>query len=94
MNDLEIKSVVDEFGSIEAQIKELEAKRAELKSKINKLGPGSYRGNDFVVSYSVSERATVSWKNVAEKFNPPKELISEYTKVGYVESFKLISLNN
>jgi flagellar biosynthesis chaperone FliJ len=38
MNDLEIKSVVDEFGNIEAQIKALEAKRAELKSKINKLG--------------------------------------------------------
>lgn len=44
-----MQNIIDQYGLLDAQIKELEAIKAKLKSEILARGKGYYSGKDFQV---------------------------------------------
>ena len=81
MNTTSLK-IVDELGSIEAQIKALQEQAESLKDQLKLLGAGTYAGDSFVTTIKhTPEKKSVAWSQVAKALSAPADLISKYTTV-------------
>ncbi len=80
-------AVIDELGFLKAQIAELEIKEKNLKGKLAHLAPGSYEGDLYRVSISVSERETLDMDAVRAKLSP--QFITAHTNVTEVRTLRV-----
>ena len=53
-------NIVDELGTIDRQIKELEAVKSKLKAKLLERGIGKYQGQRFAAEVQEYDRPTIS----------------------------------
>jgi len=81
-------NIADQLGIVRARISELQADEKALKAEIINAGH-PVEGELFRATPIVAERTTVSWKQVAAKFNPSRQLISAYSKVATVTSVRV-----
>jgi hypothetical protein len=78
--------IVDDLGSIEAQIAALQAKQEDLKNQLKLLGAGCYAGKNFVTTVNAYDRNSVAWAKVAKELNAPKALVDKHTTTSVVMS--------
>lgn len=86
--DAEIHDLVYHLYDVSQEMARLEEEKAEIENRIRAwLGErgakkviGSITAGKFSLSWSVSETARTSWKDVAKALNPPADLIEQYTK--------------
>lgn len=85
----QIVSIVDELGSINDQIKALEARAKELKATVaNEFGEGATAGHDYVAKVILSQRGTLDGKGLAAELGATAEQIQKFTKVSSVITIK------
>ena len=85
----QIVSIVDELGSINDQIKALEARAKELKAHVaNEFGEGATAGNDYVAKVTLSQRGTLDGKGLAAELGATAEQIQKFTKISSVITIK------
>ena len=78
-----VQSIVDELGSIRAEIKRLETQDKALTAMIKESGAGTYTGAIWsALAYSVKPRVTIDWETIASKFSPSHQLITAHTTTG------------
>jgi tetrahydromethanopterin S-methyltransferase subunit A len=53
-------NIIDQYGTIDAQIKELEAIKAKLKAELVSRGKGYYSGKDFQVEVQEYPREQIN----------------------------------
>jgi hypothetical protein len=85
-------SIVDELGTINAQIAELQARAKTLKATVQAFVPAgeAIDGTLFRASHSVADRETVDWKAVAAKLKPSRQLVKAHTKVTEVHTIRVV----
>jgi len=81
-------NIADQLGIVRARIAELQQDEKALKAEIVAIGH-AVNGELFRAVPVVAERTTVSWKQVAAKFNPSRQLIAAYSKVATVTSVRV-----
>jgi len=81
-------NIADQLGIVRARISELQADEKALKAEIVAIGH-AVDGELFRAVPITAERTTVSWKQVAAKLNPSRQLITAYSKVATVVSVKV-----
>jgi hypothetical protein len=78
-----IDMIVDEYGSIDAEIKRLTKQKESLSVQIKESGAGRYTASIYeALVFDVKPRVTVDWETIALKFNPSHQLITAHTKTG------------
>lgn len=70
---------VDAIGRKRAQIAKLQGELADLEAEIKDSGPGAYEGRLFRITVSVSDRATVAWKKIAQKLGASRQMVTANT---------------
>jgi len=73
--------LIDELGEVNAQIANLEKRKAELRQGIIDSEESAAEGDLFRATVSRSEAHKVDWKTVAEKCEPSRQLIAAHTSV-------------
>ena len=69
----------DRLGAIKAQLAEIKKIEDALKAELTALGVGSYEGDMFRATVSITEKVTVDWKAVCEKLEPSRQLVTAHT---------------
>jgi predicted phage-related endonuclease len=83
------QNVVDELGSLNEQIKMLEARAKELKDDLaNSYGEGSFAGSQFSVKVTLSQRNTLDGKGLAAELGATAEQLKKFTKISSVITVK------
>jgi len=71
---------IDALAVLTRQAKALEEQIKALKADIaNTYGEGKHQGEKYSCTVSLSQRAVVAWKAVAEEANVPAELVAKHT---------------
>jgi hypothetical protein len=81
-------AMIDQAGSIDAEIKSLEKQLATLKTAIKAHGTGKHAGFVFSANVIDSERITTDWQTIAARFNPSHQLITAHTTHSIVQSIR------
>ncbi len=84
----DIFSLIDQAGSIDSEIKALEKQLATLKTAIKAHGTGKHAGFVFSANVIDSERTTIDWQTIAERFNPSHQLVSAHTTHAVIQSIR------
>jgi hypothetical protein len=78
-----VQSIIDEYGSIDSEIKRLTKQKDSLSVQIKESGAGRYTASIYeALVYDVKPRITIDWESIALKFNPSHQLITAHTKTG------------
>jgi predicted phage-related endonuclease len=89
MNATKQISTIDELGSINEQIKALEARAKELKAEVaNQFGEGAVAGAEFSAKVTLSQRNTLDGKALAAELGATAEQIAKFTKVSSIITIK------
>ncbi len=64
----DIRTMIDEYVSLDEEIKKLEKKRERAKEQIIALGEGSHRANLGSVSVTLGQRTLLDQTKLKEKF--------------------------
>ncbi len=81
-------AMIDQAGSIDSEIKALEKQLATLKTAIKAHGAGKHAGFVFSANVIDSERTTIDWQTIAERFNPSRQLVSAHTTHAVIQSIR------
>ena len=82
-------AAIDELGTINEQLKVLEARAKELKEHLaNTFGEGATLGGEFVAKVSLTDRKTINGANLAKELNAPADIVAKHTKVSAVITVK------
>ena len=84
----DIFSMIDQAGSIDSEIKALEKQLATLKTAIKAHGTGKHAGFVFSANVIDSERTTIDWQTIAERFNPSRQLVNAHTTHAVIQSIR------
>lgn len=82
-------TTVDQLGTLQVQIAELQAEEKALKDALKAEGVGTYEGDLYDATVFDSERPTTAWKRIAEKLNASKQMIAGNTKWSITTSVKV-----
>jgi len=82
-------TIVDQLGTLQAEIAGLQAQEKELKQALIDEGVGIHDGDLFQANVIESERRNVAWKAIAEKLGASAQMIAGNTKVMIVTSVKV-----
>lgn len=78
--DTTVVNQIDRLMMLDKQAKALDEEIKTLKAGLaNEYGEGKHLGDLYSVTISLSQRAVVAWKKVAEEVNVPEEIINKYT---------------
>ena len=78
-----IQSIIDEYGSIDSEIKRLTKQKEALSVQIKQAGAGRYTASIYeALVFDVKPRVTTDWESIALKFNTSHKLITAHTKTG------------
>lgn len=94
LSSRKIITVIDHIGALQAQIDALKEQQDALKAEIAENGTGTYRGNNFTLTFSQCERKSTSWAKVAAEIQPPADIVAKYTSASLVNTFKIAALVN
>lgn len=81
---------IDELGSINKAIAELEATASRLKARIKAKGLGVHQGERFVAEVLEYDRAQLNTKMVKEMVD--EEIISACTEIKHIQSINVKEL--
>lgn len=84
----DIFSLIDQAGSIDSEIKALEKQLSTLKTAIKAHGTGKHAGFVFSANVIDSERTTIDWQTIAERFNPSRQLVNAHTTHAVIQSIR------
>jgi hypothetical protein len=84
--------IIDELGSIDQEIKQLESRARELKARLIERGQGMYAGMRFSAEVSMYDRNVIS--PVLVKEYGTKEFVSQVTQVQHIKSVTLKPLES
>ncbi len=82
-------TIVDQLGTLQAEIAELTAQERKLKDQLIAEGEGIHEGDLFNANVIVSERKNVAWKKIAEKLGATAQMIAGNTTKLEVTSVKV-----
>jgi hypothetical protein len=81
--DPTMQALVDQYGSLDSQIKTLTESLNLLKKAIKAQGAGVYTGDIYKLNvFATPGRETTDWRTIAEQFNPSYQLITAHTTKG------------
>lgn len=82
-------AAIDELGTINEQIKALEARAKELKAHVaNQFGEGAIAGSEFFAKVTLSQRNTLDGKSLAAELGATAEQVARFTKTTSVITVK------
>ena len=79
-----MKSIIDQYGEIDRQIKELEAIKSKLKAELIARGVGVYEGEKFFAEVQEYDRENIS-APLVRKFIEP-EMVSRLTTIQHIQA--------
>lgn len=86
--------LVDELGRLKAEIASLQLREAEIETLLVTHGAGAYEGKLFRATVSIYPQERTAWKEVAEKFNPSRQLIRAHSTTITVTAVRVVSRSN
>jgi hypothetical protein len=83
-----VDTLVNEYGSINAEITRLTKIKDSLSKDIKAMGAGRYETPLYSgLVYEVSGKTSINWEAIALKLNPSVQLITAHTKHGEASLF-------
>jgi hypothetical protein len=79
-----MQNIIDQYGSVDAQIKELEAIKAKLKAELIARGVGTYEGSSFFAEVLEYDREQISAPLVRKLSND--EFVKSVTTIQHIKS--------
>ena len=79
MNAKRIKSLVDDLGTVRAQLATLKEHEDEIRHLLIVAGVDVAEGELFRCTISESHRTLIDWKKIAEKLKPSRQLVRANT---------------
>jgi len=86
-----LSKIIDDLGTLKAQIADLELQEKALKAALQDLPAGAYEGELFRLSISQSERETLDMAAVREHLS--RQFIQAHTRVTPVRTVKVSARN-
>ena len=86
---LNLVNIVDELGTVKAEIANLKAREEFLKKALEDSGETAIDGTLFRATVATSQRTNIDWKTIAEKLEPSRQLITAHTSVGYTTAVRV-----
>jgi hypothetical protein len=78
-----IDTLINEYGSINAEITRLTKIKDSLSKDIKAMGAGTYETPIYKgLVYEVKGKTSIDWESIALKLNPSHQLITAHTKHG------------
>jgi hypothetical protein len=77
-------NTIDQYGIIDAQIKELEVIKAKLKTELLARGIGEYQGEQFVAEVQEYDRENISAPLVRKLSN--EEFVKQVTTIQHIKA--------
>jgi NADH:ubiquinone oxidoreductase subunit D len=84
-----LQTTIDALGTLNDQIKEMEARYKVLKQALDDLAPGAYEGLAYKLNISESERETLDMKAVREHLS--RQWIQAHTNVTPVRTLRVVA---
>jgi tetrahydromethanopterin S-methyltransferase subunit A len=82
-----MQNIIDQYGSVDAQIKELEAIKSRLKSELIARGVGTYEGEQFIAEIQEYDRENISAPLVRKFSND--DFIKSVTTIQHVKAVQI-----
>ena len=83
-------NTIDQYGVIDAKIKELETIKAKLKAELIARGVGEYQGEQFVAEVQEYDRENISAPLVRKLSN--EEFVKQVTTIQHIKAVVIKSL--
>jgi tetrahydromethanopterin S-methyltransferase subunit A len=77
-------NIIDQYGSVDAQIKELETIKNKLKAELIARGVGTYEGEQFVATIDEYDRENISAPLVRKLSN--EEFVKSVTTIQHIKA--------
>jgi hypothetical protein len=85
-----MNNIIDQYGAVDAQIKELEAIKAKLKAELIARGKGEYQGEQFVAVVDEYDRENISAPLVRKFSN--EEFVKSVTTIQHIKAVTIKTL--
>jgi hypothetical protein len=79
-----MNNIIDQYGAVDAQIKELEAIKAKLKAELVARGIGEYQGEQFIAEVQEYARENIS-APLVRKF-ADKDFVAQVTQIQHIKA--------
>ena len=79
-----MNNIIDQYGAVDAQIKELEAIKAKLKAELVARGIGEYQGEQFIAEVQEYDRENISAPLVRKFSN--EEFVKQVTTIQHIKA--------
>ena len=79
-----MKNIIDQYGAVDAQIKELEEIKAKLKAELVARGIGTYDGEQFTAEVQEYDRENISAPLVRKLAD--KDFVKSVTTINHVKA--------
>ena len=76
--------IIDQYGTVDAQIKELEAIKSKLKNELIARGVGEYKGQSFFAEVQEYDRENISAPLVRKLSN--EEFVKSVTTIQHIKA--------
>ena len=83
-------NTIDQYGVIDAKIKELETIKAKLKAELIARGIGEYQGEQFIAEVQEYDRENISAPLVRKLSN--EEFVKQVTTIQHIKAVVIKSL--
>jgi hypothetical protein len=77
-------NIIDQYGAVDLQIKELEAIKAKLKAELLARGVGEYKGESFFAEVQEYDRENISAPLVRKLSN--EEFVKQVTTIQHIKA--------
>jgi len=82
-----LQATIDALGTLDDQIKEMEARYKTMKAALADLAPGKYEGDRFSLNVSESTRETLDMEAVRNHLSP--QFITAHTRATPVRTLRV-----
>lgn len=79
-----MKSIIDQYGEVDRQIKELEAIKAKFKAELIARGVGIYDGEQFYAEVQEYDRENISAPLVRKVL--PADMLPQVTTIQHIQA--------
>lgn len=79
-----MNNIIDQYGVVDAQIKELEAIKAKLKAELVARGVGEYKGESFFAEVQEYDRENIS-APLVRKFGDA-DFVAQVTQIQHIKA--------
>jgi hypothetical protein len=79
-----MNNIIDQYGVVDAQIKELEAIKAKLKADLVARGVGEYKGESFFAEVQEYDRENIS-APLVRKFGDA-DFVAQVTQIQHIKA--------